>query len=223
MNQTEVKAMIEVAKAENQLIMEALWTNFMPTIEKLSSITQNKTYGNIKGLKADFCFKANFDPKGRLFNPKLGGGALLDIGIYPVYLALKFLGKPYHIQAKSILAETGVDLSTELTFEYDSGIRADLFCSFDETTPGEAFISFQNAEIKLHSRFHESDKLTIKQDSSEEVIDFKYQAKGYHFEIMHIQDCLSKGLKESPLMPFEFSVLLIKTLDKIREQVGLEY
>lgn len=223
MNHSEVKDMIKVAKAENQLLMEALWTNFMPTIGKLTDIINENTYGNITNLKANFCFNANYDPKGRLFNPNLGGGALLDIGIYPVYLALKCLGKPDKITAKTKMADTGVDMSTDLKFEYKNGVIADLYFSLDEERVGDALINFQEAEVIIHSRFHESDKLTIKQGTKEDVIDFDYKAKGYHFEIMHIQDCLSKGLKESPLMPYEFSLLLIKTLDEIRGKIGLEY
>lgn len=223
MNLEELQSMIDVAKAEDQFLMEALWTNYMPTIQKLTEIIGKKTYGEITNLKADFCFQPDYDPKSRLFNPKLGGGALLDIGIYPVYLALKLLGKPDNIIAQSKKAETDVDLLTDITFEYRNGVKADLYCSFNENTASEAFIIFEEAEVKLHSRFHETDKLSIMKDESEEFIDYDYKAKGYHFEIMHAQECLNKGLKESPLMPFEFSVLLIETLDEIRNQIGLEY
>jgi predicted dehydrogenase len=223
MNTNEVEEMIEVAQAENQFLMEALWTNFMPTIKKLTELCDQKTYGDITNLQADFCFKPEYDPQSRLFNPKLGGGALLDIGIYPVYLALKLLGNPDKISAHAKMTQTGVDLQTKITFEYKNGIIAELYCSFDENTPSEATIRFQDAEIKLHSRFHETDKLSIIQNSNEKLIDFEYKAKGYHFEIMHAQECLQQGLKESPLMPFKFSKLLISTLDEIRQQIGLEY
>jgi len=223
MNLQDVKSMIKVAKTESQFLMEALWTNYMPTIQRLTEIIRNKTYGNIINLKADFCFKPDYDPNSRLFNPELGGGALLDIGIYPVYLALKLLGKPDTIITESKKADTGVDLSTHMIFKYQNGVKANLYCSFNENSNGEALVKFEDAEIKLHSRFHETDKLSISRHTSEELIDYHYKAKGYHFEIMHAQDCLNKGLKESPLMPFEFSVLLIETLDKIRHQIGLEY
>jgi len=223
MNANEVKEMIEVAQAENQFLMEALWTNFMPTIAKLSEVCDKKTYGDITNLKAEFCFKPEYNPKSRLFNPKLGGRALLDIGIYPVYLALKLLGKPDNILAHAEMTQTGVDLQTQITFEYKNGIIAELYCSFNENTPSEATIKFKDAEVKLHSRFHETDRLSIIQASNKELVDYNYKAKGYHFEIMHAQDCLNKGLKESPLMPFKFSKLLIATLDEIRQLIGLEY
>lgn len=223
MNQEEVQKMIDLAKSKQIFLMEALWSNFMPTIETLVQFKAENTYGKITHLQAEFCFEAPFDPEKRLFNPKLGGGALLDIGIYPVYLALKLLGKPKHISAASKLSTTGVDLETQITFEYDDDVKADLFCSFDKTTPNEAFITLENAEVKLHSRFHETDKMSISINEETTLKDFDYQAKGYHFEIAHVQECLQKGLSESPLMTFDFSLELIKTLDKIREIVGLNY
>jgi predicted dehydrogenase len=223
MNADEVREMIKIAQTENQFLMEALWTNFMPTINKLIELRDQKRYGDITNLKAEFCFKPEYNPESRLFNPELGGGALLDIGIYPVYLALKLLGKPDKISAHSTKADTGVDLSTEIKFEYQNGVTANLYCNFNENTASEAFVKFDKAEIKLHSRFHDTDKLSILQNSSEELIDYNYQAKGYHFEIIHAQECLQQGLKESPLMSFEFSKLLIETLDEIRKQIGLKY
>ena len=223
MNQSEVQKMIDLAKSKNIFLMEALWSNFMPTIETLKQYKTENTYGNIKHLQAEFCFEAPFDPEKRLFNPKLGGGALLDIGIYPVYLALKLLGKPRHISAKSKMSTTGVDLETQIIFDYDAGVKAELFCSFDKTTPSEALISFENAEIKLHSRFHDTDKMSITTKGKKTLKDFKYQAKGYHFEIAHVQECLAKGLSESPSMSFAFSLELIETLDEIRSKIGLEY
>ncbi len=223
MNQNEVEEMIRTAQNSQVFLMEALWTNFMPTIKTLKGFQEKNTYGNIKNIQAEFCFQAPFDAEKRLFNPKLGGGALLDIGIYPVYLALKLLGKPNHISAESKLSSTGVDLETKMIFEYNNNIKADLFCSFDQTRENFAFIEFQKAKIKLGPRFHETDKLSIITSDNKIDKDFNYQAKGYHFEIAHVQDCLEQGLTESPLMPFEFSLELIKTLDEIRAIVGLEY
>ncbi|RRO22847.1 Gfo/Idh/MocA family protein [Flavobacteriaceae bacterium 14752] len=223
MNQNEVEEMIRTAQDNQVFLMEALWTNFMPTIKTLKDFQEKNTYGNIKHIQAEFCFKAPFDPKKRLFNPKLGGGALLDIGIYPVYLALKLLGKPNHISAESKLSTTGVDLETKMSFEYENGVKADLFCSFDQTKENFAFIEFEKAKVELGPRFHETDKLSIITSNNTIEKDFNYQAKGYHFEIAHVQDCLDQGLTESPLMPFEFSLELIKTLDEIRAIAGLDY
>ena len=223
MNHDEVKKMINLAKSKNLFLMEALWTNFMPTLETLMRHKKENIFGEIKHLQAEFCFEAPLDPEKRLFNPKLGGGALLDIGIYPIYLALKLLGQPKHISAQSKMSITGVDLETQIIFEYDDGVKADLFCSFDKTTPSEALISFENAEVKLHSRFHDTDKMSITTNGKTTLKDFDYQAKGYHFEIAHVQDCLKNNLTQSSKMPLEFSLELIKILDEVRHIVGLRY
>ncbi len=223
MNKNEVQSMIDSAKANKVFLMEALWTNFMPHLKALVDIHSNQVYGKIKNIEAEFCFKAPYEPEMRLFNPKLGGGALLDIGIYPVYLALKLMGKPIHISAESKMSETGVDLETKIVFEYKNGVKANLFCSFGQTTPGEAFITYDNATIKIHSRFHETDKLSILKNDEEDLKDYKYQAKGYHFEIAHVNECLKNNLVESPLMPLDFSLQLIEVLDDIRGLIGLEY
>lgn len=223
MNLPEVQEMIDSAKKNKVFLMEALWTNFMPTIKMLESFQEEGTYGEIKNIKAEFCFKAPYDPKERLFNPDLGGGALLDIGIYPVYLALKLLGLPKNISAESQISTTGVDVETKIDFEYDTGAKANLFCSFDKTTSSNAYIEFEEAKVKLGPRFHETDKLTIIQQHKSIEKDFDYKAKGYHFEIAHVHECLEKGLIESPSMSFEFSKDLIRTLDKIRSIIGLKY
>jgi len=211
----EIKQIADKAKAHNVFLMEAIWTNFMPHLEKVFDITTQKTYGQLNYISAEFCFKANYNPEGRLFNPKLGGGTLLDIGIYPVYLCLKLLGVPDEIEASQINAKTGVDLETKIHFKYTNGATAELLCSFDKSTPSEAFLEYDNAKIKLHSRFHETDKMTITSTSKTEHLDYNHQHRGYNFEIEHAQDCLSKGLTESPKLPLNFSLDLIKILDEI--------
>lgn len=217
LNYKQAKQMVNEARAHHVFLMEGIWTNFMPHLEKVIDITSHKTYGNLKQIKAEFCFKPNYNPESRLFNPKLGGGALLDIGIYPVYLSLKLLGIPNEIEAKQIKAETGVDLETKIYFRYSSGATAELLCSFDKTTPGEAFLEYETAKIKLHSRFHETDQMSITSKEQTEFFDFNHQYRGFNFEIEHVHKCLLKGLTESPKLPLDFSLTLIKVLDDIQK------
>lgn len=223
MNAQEVKEMQDLAKQNKVFFMEALWTNFMPSVQFLKDVQNNQVYGKLKYLKAEFCFQAEFDKTNRLFNKALGGGALLDIGIYPVYLALKLMGTPDKILAKAQFNETGVDVATNITFKYNNDTTADLFCSLNKSTESEADLDFEKAKITLHERFHESDKLTITSDGEEILKDFKHQHRGYHFEIEHVHDCLEQKLIESPIMTHQFSLELISTLDSIRELIGLKY
>ncbi len=223
MNAEQVKVMQDLARQNKVFFMEALWTDFMPALQFLKDIKKNNTYGKIKNLKAEFCFEPEFNPNSRLFNKNLGGGALLDIGIYPVYLALRLIGTPDNIEAHAQFNQTDVDVETNIKFLYNDGRSADLFCSLKKTTKSEAVIGFEKAEITIHERFHESDKLSIKTENDVEQENFNHQYRGYNFEIEHVQECLQKGLTESPFMDFEFSRTLMMTLDKIREIIGLHY
>lgn len=216
LNYHQAKQMVDLARTKNVFLMEAIWTNFMPHLEKTVEITQQQTYGHLKHISAEFCFKANYNPEGRLFNPDLGGGSLLDIGIYPVYLCLKLLGVPDKISAKQAKAKTGVDMETSIEFTYKNGASAQLLSSFDKTTPSEALLQYENAEITLHSRFHETDQMSIKANGKAEAFDFKHEHRGYNFEITHAQECLTNELKESPKLPLDFSLNLIKLLDEIK-------
>jgi predicted dehydrogenase len=223
MNANEVNEMQNLAKQNKVFFMEALWTDFMPSIQFLNKIEKENTYGKLKHLKAEFCFKAKFDKKSRLFNKALGGGSLLDIGIYPVYLALRCMGKPDNIEAKAHFNETNVDTENTIKFYYEDGRTADLFCSLEKHTKSAAHLTYEKAEITIPERFHESDKLIITTEGGEVFNDFKHQCKGYNFEIEHVQNCLQNNLIESPKMNHAFSMELIQTLDEIRKIIGLKY
>jgi predicted dehydrogenase len=216
LNATQAKQMIEIARSKKVFLMEAIWTNFMPHLEKVAEITTQQKYGALTTINAEFCFKPEYNPESRLFNPDLGGGALLDIGIYPVYLSLKLLGIPKHIKATQTKTESGVDLETKMQFTYSNGAVSNLFCSFKLDTPSEAVLEYENASIRLHSRFHETDKISITSEGKTDHIDYEHKHRGYNFEIEHVNECLSKGLTESPKLPLEFSLNLMTILDEIR-------
>ena len=223
MNSFQLEIMINAAKANKCFLMEGLWTNFMPHLQKVHQLNQKKTYGRCLKVEADFSFKAEFNPSNRLFNKDLGGGALLDIGIYPVYLALKFLGLPNDIKASCEYTSTEVDASNQIAFSYPNGTSAELSSSFLKTTPSKAKVYFEEATVEFGSRFHETDRLEIESKSGTDYFDFKYPTHGYQFEIQHVHDCLDRGLLESDQMPLKTSFELISTLDKIRKIIGLVY
>ncbi|WP_083925460.1 Gfo/Idh/MocA family oxidoreductase [Psychroflexus tropicus] len=223
MNVFQFKTMQEAAKSNNCFLMEGLWTNFMPHLQKVHELIQQNTYGHCLKMEADFSFKAEFDPYKRLFNKNLGGGALLDIGIYPVYLALKLLGLPQDIEASCEYSSTGVDASNQIEFKYANGASAQLSSSFLKTTASQAKVYFEEAVVEFGSRFHETDKFTIKTDTGTQSFDYNYPANGYQFEIEHVHRCLHRGLVQSPEMSLEASYQLISTLDEIRHKMGLQY
>ncbi|MGJ8593153.1 MAG: Gfo/Idh/MocA family protein [Aquaticitalea sp.] len=223
MNLHEVEEMIATAKVNNVLLMEALWTYFLPHYQFVLQELKSKRFGNITKLEADFGFTPIMNMTSRVFNKSLGGGSLMDIGIYPVFIALSALGKPIDIDAKATFFDNHVDSTCEIIFNYDNGVKAFLKSTFLEKTATEAFIHCEKGIIKINSRFHEPSSVTLITDKAEEVISFDTKTMGYHYEILHFNELLRAGKIESPIMSFNFSRHLISLLDTIRSLIGLEY
>ena len=225
MNKNEVQSMADKAKEKNLFLMEALWTRFIPSTEKVLEMIVNDVIGDVRLVKADFGFKANFDVNGRLFNKKLGGGSLLDIGIYPVFLSLLTLGKPKNIQAFAQMTSTDVDSTCAMFFEYENGSRAILDSTLESATSIDGWIHGTKSTIKMNSRFHHSERLEIidLNLNTTETLDIPYVGNGYYHEALEVMECLDNGQTESKKMPLSFSLDLIQTLDEIRETIGLEY
>ncbi|MCX7985970.1 MAG: Gfo/Idh/MocA family oxidoreductase [Bacteroidales bacterium] len=224
MNASQVSTMIRKAKEKNLFLMEALWTRFLPTIRKTEELISSGAIGNIIQLQSDFGFKAVYDPQWRLFNKQLGGGSLLDIGIYPIFITLLLLGLPDEILSSAIIGPTGVDETMAAIFKYNNGIIASLSSTFMANTPCETIISGTEGSIRIHRMWHTPTYLTIsKNNGTVEDIRFNYAGNGYEYEAQEVTNCLLKGLKESPLLPLHFSEKLISLLDTIRKQWNLEY
>ena len=223
MNSDEVAEMIALAKEKNVLLMEALWTYFLPHYQYVLNELQSKRFGNITKLEADFGFKPNIDMTSRLFKKSLGGGSLLDIGIYPIFAALSTLGKPIDMDAKATFFENGVDSSCEIIFNYDNGVKVFLKSTLLENTATEAIFHCEKGIIKINSRFHQPSSVTLLYDGKEELIEFSTKTIGYHFEISHFSELIRLGKTESPVMTYDFSEMLISTLDGVRNIISLKY
>lgn len=223
MDAAQVEKMIATAEKENAFLMEALWTYFLPHYRYLLELVKSGKYGKIQKLEADFGFKAPFLPAKRLYNKSLGGGSLLDIGIYPAFAALSLLGQPDEIVASAIFCDTGVDESCKMEFKYKTGAIAQLSCSINETTPTTAVISFEFATVILKSRFHEPTTIEVTANGKKEEIIFKVSTRGYNYEAEHVQQMLLENRKESTVMTFEKSRQLIGILDTVRKKINLDY
>ncbi|OEY72401.1 Gfo/Idh/MocA family protein [Salegentibacter salarius] len=222
-NKKQVEEMIAKAKKEKVFIMEAMWTKFLPHFNFVLDLIESEKYGKIKNLKADFGFPAPVDLDKRLYNKNLGGGSLLDIGIYPIFMAMSALGTPENIQASAKFSETGIDTECDMVFEYKNGVEAELGSSIIKQTPTAAIIQFEKATITLNTRFHEPTSVSIQTPEGEKTKEFKVNSNGYNFEAEHVQKMLLEGKTESTQMTFEKSLQLIELLDKVRDQIGLEY
>ncbi|WP_034893150.1 Gfo/Idh/MocA family protein [Gillisia sp. Hel_I_29] len=221
-NEHQVQEMIAAARTENVFLMEALWTHFLPHFEYILDLVETKKFGKLKELTADFGFEAPFNSEKRIFNKELGGGSLLDVGIYPVFAAMTLLGEPDAISATGTIGKTGVDEDCTINFSYKNA-KAELSSAINKTTNTEAKLIFEDAEVLIRSRFHEPTSLFIKSNGKEETRGFDVESIGYNFEAAHIQKMLSENRVESTVMTHKKSLLLISLLDKIRKQIALEY
>lgn len=223
MNTEEVKEMIQTAREKNVFLMEAMWTQFLPHFEYMLKEINSGKMGKIKSVKADFGFAADFDVTKRLFNKSLGGGSLLDIGIYPVFLAYSLLGKPDKIEAEAEFADTGVDSSCKIKFQYENGATALLESTIVEKTPTTAEIELEKGKVFINSRFHEPSSLKIELKEGDSVKDFEVNTIGYYYEAEHVTRMLQQGKTESDKMSLEKSLDLIGLLDEIRREIDLKY
>ncbi|MFH4966310.1 Gfo/Idh/MocA family oxidoreductase [Gaetbulibacter sp. M235] len=223
MNSTEVEEMIACAKANDTLLMEALWTYFLPHYQYVLQLLKNKTHGDILKLEADFGFFREFNNDARLFRKSLGGGSLLDIGIYPIFAALSTLGKPKNIEANATFFDNGADSTCNMVFSYKNDAKAYLKSSLLQNLPTEAIFYCEKATIKINTMFHMPTTVSIIFDGKEDIKDFGYNTIGYNYEIIHFNELIQQGKTESPTMSFEFSNQLISILDAVRELIKLDY
>ena len=224
-NAKQASRMIEAARSKGVFLMEAMWTRFIPAIVKLRQLVSDGVIGDVRMVQADFGYRIDFDPNHRVFNLKLGGGALLDVGIYPVSLASMIFGRqPERIAGLADIGKTCVDEQSVFVLRYSEGELAVLYCASRTETPGEAFIMGTEGIIKVHYPFWRSKCLTIRRDGKDaEVLEMLFECNKFCFEAEHVQACLRKGKKESDVMTLEESLAIMETMDRIREQWKLRY
>ena len=224
MNRKEVELMIDLAKEKQLFLMEAMWTRFIPATEKVLELIQDGVIGELRSVHADFGFSAEYEPGKRLFNKSLGGGALLDIGIYPLYLSYLILGQPQDIQATAHIGPTGVDHSVAMLLSFAGDRQGILHTTLTSTTQTSAWIHGSEGSIYMHPRFHHCDRLSVLKNHEEvAVYDIPFLGNGYCHEIIEVAECLRQGKTQSSLMSWEDSLALIDLLDGVRDRIGLVY
>ncbi|MDD3870843.1 MAG: Gfo/Idh/MocA family oxidoreductase [Bacteroidales bacterium] len=225
LNADQVNRMIEAARRNGVFLMEAFWTRFQPAFLKLMEVLASGQLGRPKMLRSDFAFNGGNDLSSRLFNMALGGGSLLDIGIYPVFIALQAFGRPEEIKTFADLAPTGADRSITMLFRYPDGQMASLASSFAVCSDTQSEVWCEKGFIRIRRKDISSTHLTVWRDNGqEEDYDFiNQEGSGYHLEAQHVMLCLDEGLTESRELPLSFSSLLIETLDRIRKDAGIVY
>jgi predicted dehydrogenase len=223
MNEREARLMVDTARRTKRFLMEAMWTHFLPATVRCFELAAKGAIGDPFLLHADFGFTATFDPKSRLFNPALGGGSLLDVGVYPVSLATRLFGEPSKIQSSAVLGKTGVDEVATMILEYEGGKRALLSSTIRSETGQGAVLSGTAGRIRIEPQFWHSQKLTVSGGSKEETLDLPYEGNGFPHQAREVMRCLAEGALESPRMSHDFSLQVMRTLDRIRAPWGLRY
>lgn len=227
LNSRQATEMIECARNRKLFLMEALWTKFMPHYNKMMELVERGGLGDIRSMQVRFGFRLDDHSPERLLDPVMGGGTLMDIGIYNLFMALSVLGEPKEVEASMTPAITGVDEQCAVLLKYDNGAMAQLFSSFSTYLPIEADINGDKARLKLRNRFYEP-STTIEfypgWENTRTVVPFEREpGAGYQYEIRHVHLCLKYGLAESPVMSHHDSLTLMKWLDVIRQKAGIRF
>lgn len=205
----------DFAQKKKLFLMEAMWTCFFPSYHKIKSIIDSGEIGKLEALTANFGFKPEYSPSSRLFNKELAGGALYDVGIYPVMLAYDLFGYPDNIKVLIDRGPTGVDHTTSMLFGYEECF-ATLNASLVTNMRNEAHIYGSKGYIKIQHNWWQPESFTLYKDNThEQIFDYELQSKGYNYEIEHINQCINEGLLESPIYSFRKTMDIIKIIENI--------
>lgn len=223
-NAREAEEMIRLSRSKKVFLMEAMWSRFLPAMAKVRELVKDGAIGKLQMLQADFGFRAPFDAKSRIFAPELGGGALLDVGVYTVSLASMAFGAPSRVMGMTTLGKTGVDELTGILLGYPEGQMAVLSTAVNTTTPYEADFLGTEGRIRIHSQWFRAERLTLSRyGKADEVIEMPLEGNGYNYEAAEVGRCLRAGKTESDILPLDESLTIMKTMDDLRAQWGLRY
>jgi predicted dehydrogenase len=225
MDADEASRLIDAARAQNVFVLEAMWTRFLPHIVRIREILAAGTLGDIVSVTAEHGQYFEHDPHHRLFAPELGGGALLDLGIYPLSFASMVLGTPRTVTAVSDPAFTGVDAQTSMILQYGGGAQAILTTTSYAATENAAAINGTLARIDIAGTFYvpTSFKVVSREGEVLETFDAPDPGRGMQHQAAEVHRCLRAGLTESPGLPLSETLSIMQTMDEVRRQIGLTY
>ena len=224
LNAVEAASLVAAASARGVFLMEAMWTRFLPHIDDVRRVLASGALGDIRLITADHGQWFAQDAGSRLFAPELGGGALLDLGVYPVSFASMVLGAPSSVTAVSNPAFTGVDAQTSMILQYDAGRQAVLTTTLQAKSANAATIVGTQARIEIDPVFYAPTSFSvITRDGEVTRHEHERVGHGLRYQAAEVARCLRAGLLESPLLPLAETVQIMATMDDVRRQVGLVY
>ncbi|GMK44278.1 dehydrogenase [Paenibacillus glycanilyticus] len=223
-NVKEAEEVVQYARENRIFLMEAMWTRFLPVIRKVREWIEEGRIGDVRLLKADFGFRTGVNPEGRLFKPALAGGALLDVGIYPLSFASMLFGaKPKQILSTAHLGETGVDEENSILLSYEGGQTALLSSAIRLNSGSDAYIMGTEGSIKIPSFFNAKSATLVAADGTEETFSDDRTTLGYVYEAEAAGQYLREGKLESEVISLDETLQLMRIMDEIRGQWGLRY
>jgi predicted dehydrogenase len=224
MNRQEAEELVALARAKKLFLMEAMWTRFMPALAEVRRIVDSGEIGKVAQVVADLGFKADVGPEHRVFNPVLGGGALLDLGIYPLSIAVALLGPVESVVAQAEIGPTGVDEQTGFVLRHRGGGMSMCSCSLRARLPSELTIAGERGHVRMNTMFHRAQTVTVSRgDGIARTVPTPYLGNGYVHEAVEAQRCWQAGLIESPGMTHEDTLALMGVMDEVRRQIGVRY
>jgi predicted dehydrogenase len=216
--------MIAAAKKNKLFLMEGMWAGCMPFIDKILSLIKEDIIGDPKYLTADFGFTAPVDHDGRLYNKSLGGGSVMDVGIYPIFLSALIFGTPSAIKTVSKLTSTGVDEYANIILQYANGQTAHLLSAINFNTPIEAQIIGTKGRIKISNPWFKATNFSvILNDGTAQQFSMPHASNGFEYEIKEVMYCLDNGLLQSNKIPHQLTLSVSKIMGEILQQAGLSY
>ena len=216
MTGVQARGLVSVARSKGLFMMEAMWTRFLPHVVAVRELLAEGALGEIVSVSADHGQWFVKDPTSRLFAPELGGGALLDLGVYPVSFASMVLGTPSRVTAMITPTFTGVDGQTSMLFGYESGAQAVLTCTLLARSPTRASIVGTEARIDVNGDFYAPSAFTLAPRNGEVThYEFAHLGRGLHYQAAEGARCIADGQTESTIMPLDESVAIIETMERV--------
>ncbi len=225
-NATEAQVLIETARRNKVFLMEAMWTRFLPLMGKVRELVAQKAIGDVRTVMAEFGFRAEYDRRVRLFTPELGGGAMLDVGVYTVSFASMVMGgiAPLQVASLADIGQTGVDEQSAYLLGYPGGRLAVLYSAVRTNSAHEGWVLGETGRIRIHAPVFHPTRLTLTAEGKgEQVLDVPYEGNGFNYEAAEVMRCLCAGKLESDILPLSESLTIMQTMDRLREPWGLKY
>jgi predicted dehydrogenase len=218
------REVVELSRETGVFVMEAMWTRFQPAVVRLRELIADGAIGEVRSVQADLGVQRDFDPTDRLFAIDLGGGALLDLGVYVVSFAQMLLGDPDTVTATGSVFETGVDAEASLLLGYADGRSATLMTSLRNALPGQARVFGTAGWIDVLPRFHHPQTIVLHRAGAEpEEITLPQLGGGYSHELIEVTQCLRAGRTESAVMPLADTLAVQEVLEQAAGQLGVTF